>query len=169
MTARSELSRAHLAAVIDRWQADEQCRWLPVAGDSMWPHLRHGDDVLVRFSSAAPHVGDVALLWPDTPDDAPLLLHRVIRIGSSGATVTTQGDNRRSPDPSHPRVAVRGTVIARRRATAVHRYDRSRTRAVAAGYAWAVRLSILPIVLRVATCCLRRHKILITQGATQHA
>lgn len=181
MTGRNALSRAHVAAVVHQWQDCEQCRWLPVVGDSMWPQLRQGDAVLVRFSTRPPRPGDVALVRPaapvtvpdDVPDDvaayAPLLLHRVIGLADAGATVITQGDNRLQPDSRHARTAVYGTVIARRRAGVVRRWDHPAAGLMAMGSAWAVRSSILPFVLRVASRCGRRARIFTTQGVTPHA
>ncbi|MCB9731471.1 MAG: S24/S26 family peptidase [Deltaproteobacteria bacterium] len=64
------------------------------AGQSMWPLLREGAEVVVVPLTAAPAVGDVVLLVLG----GRLVLHRVVRVLADGAVVT-KGDAELGADP----------------------------------------------------------------------
>src|SRR3954464_13591158 len=91
--------------------------WPPMAtvmSASMSPTIKTGDVVLLKHLDRAPRVGDIIAV--SVPDQArsrygypPVVVHRVVRISTSG-DITTKGDARPHPDPFTVR---RGSVNAR--------------------------------------------------------
>lgn len=72
-------------------------RLVIVTGDSMSPTYHYGDVVVTR-DRGEPVVGDAVVFEvPDGPAEGLLVIHRVLTIDTSG-TITTQGDNRDTPD-----------------------------------------------------------------------
>jgi hypothetical protein len=139
-------------AVVDLWRAAGGQHWLAVAGQSMLPLLRAGDEVLVQHGPHAPRRGDLAVVRLP----AGLLAHRVLAAGES---LITQGDNNHAPDPPLPPEAILGWVVARRRAGVVRPLDRGLPallgRGVAALHAAAARLGAAGRLCRAGARLLR--------------
>ena len=89
-------------------------RWIPVAGDSMWPSLRAGDVALVE----APRPGEVVL----ARFESSLVLHRV--RWCDGSFCALRGDNGGMEDPPLPLVRILGRARRVRRGGALLEMDR---------------------------------------------
>lgn len=90
---------AIVAIMIYAWPArlGGLTRLVIVTGDSMEPTYDYGDLVVAR-GGGVPAVGDtVVFAVPDGPAEGLLVIHRVLSIDPDG-TITTQGDNRDTPD-----------------------------------------------------------------------
>lgn len=93
-------------------------RWIPVAGDSMWPSLRAGDVAEVEPLVEPPRPGEVVLARFDTS----LVLHRVRRC--DGQVCALRGDNSGIEDPPLPLVRILGRARRVRRGGALLEMDR---------------------------------------------
>lgn len=85
----------------------------PVTGNSMYPHIKDGDAVLVMGEGqGGVRVGDV-VVFPDPEDPEQSVVHRVIALEEKGGStyVITKGDASPTADPFEvPLSRVSGTV-----------------------------------------------------------
>ncbi|MFB1480682.1 S24/S26 family peptidase [Corallococcus sp. RDP092CA] len=93
-------------------------RWIPVAGDSMWPSLRAGDVAEVEPLVEPPRPGEVVL----ARFDSSLVLHRV--RWCDGQVCSLRGDNGGAEDPPLPLVRILGRARRVRRGGALLEMDR---------------------------------------------
>lgn len=93
-------------------------RWIPVAGDSMWPSLRAGDVAEVEPLVEAPRPGEVVL----ARFESSLVLHRV--RWCDGSLCALRGDNGGLEDPPLPLVRILGRARRVRRGGALLEMDR---------------------------------------------
>ena len=123
--AQNRLSAAAIEATIDVWQASDQERWWPTAGDSMAPLIANGDEVLLKFSADGLRRGDIVVFRHETLRRDGLIAHRVIRIRQHdhGCIVLTKGDNCALADTPVTTQDVLGRVVAIRRAGECIRID----------------------------------------------
>jgi signal peptidase I len=99
-----------LEAVLDVWsQAGEQ-HFIPIAGGSMLPLIRDGDQALVAHGHAGVRRGDVIVFRRE----GQLIAHRVLHIyvGDDGPTFVTKGDNAPQLDSPLSADEVVGRVLA---------------------------------------------------------
>ncbi|MFL5321689.1 MAG: helix-turn-helix transcriptional regulator [Myxococcaceae bacterium] len=101
---------------------DLRARWIPVAGDSMWPSLRSGDQVFCEAISTA-HPGEIVVARLP----GGIVAHRV--ISWSRGRVILRGDNCEKNDAEIAESCVLGRVVKVRRAGSEHRsFDRGPSR-----------------------------------------
>ena len=98
-----------IRSAINHWQADSLAQWVTISGNSMWPLLRTGDEVLVEYGNKALRVGQIAQFQRTDIN----IVHRVLSIEDD--TIRLRGDNRYTDDPLIWRQDVIGVVVLRRR------------------------------------------------------
>lgn len=121
-------------AALRLWrQAGNQHFW-PIAGQSMLPLLRAGDEILVDHRATCLHPGQIIAFVRH----GRLIAHRLLRI--EGPILLTKGDNCPAYDPPVSTAAVMGRVIAVRRGQRLRRLDTPLWRLGGAGLAVMGRL-----------------------------
>jgi hypothetical protein len=76
-------------------------------GQSMWPTIRDGDEVVIAAMERKPKRGEIILF----EDRDRAVLHRVVRV--SGEIVQTRGDAAGQPDAEIRLAAIVGLAVAR--------------------------------------------------------
>ena len=120
---------AHLFDTAARfWSQADQKHWVPVAGNSMAPFLKAGDEVQVAHQAGALRRGDVVVIR----QDERLMVHRVLKPVPElePEPILTQGDHNRHQDPPAPRSRLLGRVCAVRRRGRESSLDTRRWRTV---------------------------------------
>lgn len=108
MTEPDPRAAAFRDAVVEQLRAGRPAR-LRASGQSMWPTVRDGDEVLIApLSPASPlAVGDVVLFV----SPRGLVLHRIIALAHDH--IATKGDAEPRPDLRVPRTAILGRLARR--------------------------------------------------------
>lgn len=93
-------------ATLKFWRRSQKSHWHPVQGISMWPFLKHGDQVLVSPNLEKLTVGDVVVVrFPRR-----ILVHRIVKMNGKNEIITW-GDFNLHPDPAATRNQVVGKVL----------------------------------------------------------
>ena len=124
-------------AAASLWSRAGQQHWVPVAGNSMLPWLRPGDQLLVDHTAGPLRRGDVVVLR----QGGGLLAHRLLRAEpwTRPQRLWTQGDHNRQPDAPVETGMLLGRAVAIQHGGRTVRLDGPRWRAVN----WLVAVSLL--------------------------
>ena len=106
-----------IQSAINHWQADSRSQWVTISGNSMWPLLQTGDEVLVKYGNKNLQVGQIAQFQLSKIN----IVHRIISIRTDA--IQLRGDNRYAVDPLVARRDVIGVIVQRRRFGRITKLD----------------------------------------------
>lgn len=137
---RNHLNVSLIDAVLDVWGKTGEQHLIPIAGRSMFPLIRAGDQVLVTHGSAGIRRGDVVVFRYN----GTLFAHRVLSIyeGNNGTTFITKGDNTPQCDPLFGINEFIGCVISIKRGNRKMPIDTAAWRILG----WLIAVSSLALV-----------------------
>jgi hypothetical protein len=112
-TKDTPLPHSILEATLDLWSQAGQRHFFPIVGNSMFPLLQEGDQVLVVHGSADARRGDIIVFRQGETTIAHRMLYS--RKSVAGLVFIAKGDNVPQADPPVSVSAIVGRVVALRR------------------------------------------------------